>query len=280
LAANPPTTAKVGDVTVTTVRSLNGRNSPVESIEEKVISDSGGVRVIERIVKRFDPNGNPGPPEKQEIEEKKNGDGSVNRSMKVMRADLNGHYQLAERRVTEARKSGDTTSTTTTIERGTLNGGLELTEKRDETVRQDSTGNESKSATLYRKDVNGRFGEAAKEVLERKVVGNKIVENAAAYETSSTGQMQLLRQTVSHITKSGANERREIDVFEPELAGQATGADVAGKPKLREQRVIEKTVTGDRAVENVYVSRTSPNNPNELGPARKVAETVCTGKCN
>ena len=58
-------------------RDINGRTVPVESTEERVLSDSGSSRVIERIIKRYDANGNPGPPERVRIEETKEPDGSV-----------------------------------------------------------------------------------------------------------------------------------------------------------------------------------------------------------
>ena len=68
---------------IETVRSVNGRSVPVESVEDKIVSESGGVKIIERVVKRYDANGWPGPPEKVHIEERKNSDGSVNMATSV-----------------------------------------------------------------------------------------------------------------------------------------------------------------------------------------------------
>jgi hypothetical protein len=257
---------------VETVRSVNGRNVPVESVEDKVVSESGDVRVVERLVKRYDANGRPGPPEKILIEERKNADGSVNTSTSVMRADVNGRYALAERSVTDSRKSGDTTNSNTVVERPTLNGGLEVVERKELTKRESADGSMSQNSTLMRRDTNGRFEEAAKQVVEKTVANGRTVENVATYE-SGAGGMQLVRQTVSK-EMAGSNQK-EVDVFEPALAGRVGNT----QPQLREQRLIEKTTTPNGAVESISIRRPLDSDPSRLGNARKVEEIICTGKC-
>lgn len=259
-----------------TVRSLNGREVPVESIEQRVVSDRNGVRVLERIVKRYDASGRPGPAEKITIEERKNADGSVNTTTTVMKEDINGRMSLAERSSSESRKSGDTTTTTSVVERPTLNGSLELVEKREATKRESQTA-VSENNTVYRKDVNGRFGEAAREVRDIKIEGDRKQENTAIYEASPNGgAMTLLRQIVANSVKTGNKVDTEMNVFELETAGKATAAGES-KPKLREQRRIETSATGNGTAESVTVRRPSPNDPGRLGPPQKVEETVCTG---
>jgi hypothetical protein len=264
-----------------TVRTVNGRTVPVQSVDEKVISNSGGVRVLERIVKKYDANGIPGPPEKVQIEERKNPDGSGSVATTVLRGDINGNYQVTERSKAEIRKSGDTTTTNTIIERPTVNGALEQVEKTELTKRESNGGaNATENSTVYRRDANGRFFEAARASIEQTAHNGSSEENAAVYEAGPGGQMQLVRQTVSRTVKTGNNgEQKEINVFEPALAGRVNEAG-SSKPVLREQRVIAKSATANGAVEAVSVRRTSPSDPGRLGPAQKVEETVCTGKCN
>ncbi len=254
------------------VRSVNGRSVPVESVEDKVVSESGGVKVIERVVKRYDANGRPGPPERVHIEERKNADGSVNMATSVMRADMNGNYALAERTVTESKKSGDTTNSSTVVERPTLNGSLEVVERKEVVKRETADGGVSQNSNVSRRDTNGRFGEAGKQVLEKTVSGGRTVENVATYEAGSTG-MQLIRQTVSKEV-AGSNQK-EVDVFEAAQAGRVGDA----KPQLREQQIIEKTPTATGAVERISVRRPLASDPNRLGNAQKVEEIICTGKC-
>jgi hypothetical protein len=258
---------------IETVRSVNGRNIPVETIEDKVVTDSGGVKIIERLVKRYDANGRPGPPEKVHIEERKNADGSVNTASSVMRADINGRYALAERSVTESKKAGDTTTSNTVVQRPTLNGSLEVVERREETKRESADGSVSQNSTVMRRDTNGRFGEAAKQLLEKKVANGLTVENVATYEADNGGGMQLIQQTVSK-EMAGSNQK-EIDVFEASQAGRTGGKE----PQLREQRLIEKTTTPNGAVESISVRRPLDSDPSRLGNAQKVEEIICTGKC-
>lgn len=254
------------------VRSVNGRSVPVESVEDKVVSESGGVKVIERVVKRYDANGRPGPSERVHIEERKNADGSVNTATSVMRADLNGNYSLAERTVTDSQKSGDTTSSNTVVQRPTLNGSLEVVERKELVKRETADGSVSQTSSVLRPDANGRFGETAKQVLEKSVSGGRTVENVATYEAGAGG-MQLVRQTVSKEVK-GSNQK-EVDVFEAALAGRVGDS----KPQLREQQIIEKTATANGAVESISVRRPLASDPNRLGNAQKVEEIICTGKC-
>jgi len=254
------------------VRSINGRSVPVETVEDKVVSESGGVKIIERVVKRYDASGRPGPPEKVRIEERKNADGSVNMATSVMRADLNGNYALAERTVTDSKKSGDTTSSNTVVERPTLNGSLEVVERKEVVKRETADGSVSQNSSVLRRDTNGRFGEAAKQVLEKTVTGGRTVENVATYEVGADG-MKLIRQTVSKEV-AGSNQK-EVDVFEGAQAGRVGD----GTPKLREQQLIEKTPTANGAIESISVRRPLASDPNRLGNAQKVEEIICTGKC-
>src|SRR6185436_8916082 len=52
---------------------INGQLVPRESVEEKVTMRDGNTKVIERFIRRYDQNGQPGGTEKIVIEEKKSG---------------------------------------------------------------------------------------------------------------------------------------------------------------------------------------------------------------
>jgi hypothetical protein len=260
----------------TTVRNMNGRNVPVESVEEHVVSNAGGVRVIERTIKRYDANGMPGPAEKVRIEERKNADGSGTVLTTVMRGDINGNMSLAERSTADIRKSGDTTTTTTTIERSTVNGTFDTVGKREETERKSANGDLNRNATIYQRDMNGRLYETGREEVQQTKRGDVTEENAARYEATN-GQLQLVEQKVSRTTKTGPAQETEVNVFQPELVGRAqpTGA----RPQLREQQIIEKRPAGNGTVETMSVRWATPNAPGRLGPAQKVQETTCSGDC-
>jgi hypothetical protein len=259
-----------------TVRNINGQRVPIQTVDEKVVSESGGVRVVERTVKKFDASGNAGAPEKVRVEERKNSDGSTTTSTSVLRADINGNYAVAERAATVTRKSGNTTSSETTVERPTLNGSLELIEKKEDVVRELSPGNTERTSVRSARDTNGRFAEIGKEVVEVKKTGDSTVEKAAVYE-STNGQLELVRQKVSHSTKRGQDEDTVVDVFVPNSPGQVGNS----KPQLAQRQVIERQKTAKGAVETISVQRAYGGaDQSRLGPAQKVEETTCTGKCN
>jgi hypothetical protein len=257
-----------------TVQNINGQRVPIQTVDEKVVSDSGGVRVVERLVKKFDASGSAGPPERVRVEERKNPDGSTTTSTSVLRADINGNYAVAERAATITRKSGNTTSSETTVERPTVNGSLETIEKKQETTRELSPGNTERTAVRSARDTNGRFSEVGKEVVEVKKTGDSTVENSAVYE-STNGQLELVRQKVSRSTKRGQDEDTVVDVFVPNAQGQAGST----KPQLLQRQVVEKQMTPSGAVETISVQRPSGPDSSRLGPPQKVEETVCTGKC-
>jgi hypothetical protein len=237
------------------------------------VSDTGGVKIIERTLQRFDPNGNPLPPDKERIEIRKEADGSEHTITSVRRADINGTMQLAERRTQIARTSGNDTTIATTVERPTANAGFAVVEKSEQQERSVGTGRSSTSSTTWQRDPNGRLIEVNKRTAERTNEGEKSVENAAEYEATSTGQMRLMRQTV---TRSD-NARTEVDVFEPHAAGRVGSSD--DKPVLAKRQVIERIPRGNGVVESISVQFPVGNDSNRLTPLQKVEELVCQGDC-
>jgi hypothetical protein len=247
-------------------RDVNGRAVPIEAVEERVVSESGGTRVIERVVRRYDPNGRPGPAERLRIEEQKQADGSVKTLTTVSRGDINGSFQVAERSSTLTRVLGDRTESTTSVERPTLNGAFELYERRDEAVTK-SGPKTVENATTYRKDPNGRLSEAAKKTREAVAENGVVNENVAEYETASTGRMRLARQSTARVDPTGS---REVTVYVPNAEGNLA---------IFQQQSIQKKETASGSVETTVVRLADPNNAGKLGPPRKTEETVCTGEC-
>jgi hypothetical protein len=262
-----------GSSTSQVVRNANGRTVPVSRVEDKIVSDTGGVKIIERTIQQFDPSGNPLPPDKERIEIRKEADGSENTITTVRRADVNGTLQVAERRTQIARKSGNETNIATTVERPTANAGFAVVEKSEQQERSVGAGRSSTSATTWQRDPNGRLVEVNKRTAERTTEGEKSVENAAEYESTSTGQMRLMRQTV---TRSDA-ARTEVDVFETQAAGRAASSDT--RPQLAKRQVIERILRPAGVVESISVQFPVGNDSNRLTPLQKVEERVCEGNC-
>lgn len=254
------------------VQSVNGRRVPVEKVEEQVLEKDSTRMVVERVVRRYDPNGNPLPPEKVRTETTMRPDGGSETRTSVYRGDLNGNLKLSERAVTETRTAGAVTESESRVERPTLNGSFEVVEKKVAQARE--TGDKSEQDVMvYQKDVDGRFKATSRQITRKAKDGPTVVEE---YQTATTGDMQLSGQVVTTIVKGPAGDKQEISIYGLEAPGRTAGSSL----KLREQQLIETRPTADGAVQTFSVRRPSLSSDKELGKYQRVSETVCQGKCS
>lgn len=253
--------------------SINGKLAPRESIEEKVIRDDGNGKVIERYVRRFDATGNPGPVEKTVIEERKSGNAVVTTST-VYRGDLNGNLTAAERSVAEAVSQGNTVQTNVTVERSGFDGQMRPVEKISQTTVKSSAEAQQQTTTHLRRDANGNFYEAVREVRESATPKNgPAVENRAQYVDGALAEQSVARTVV------GPNGSRTtvIDVYATQQPGVT--ADVSGRLALKEQQQIVREVSagGKGATETVTSRKPNVSDPGRLGPAQVLSRTTCAG---
>lgn len=278
-ASHATVTGPGGSARTETVLDHNGRRVPLESAEETVLSDSAEGRIVERVVRKYDPLGRLTGQEKVRIEESKNADGSVSQvRATVYDRDLNGLFELRERTTTTTNKDGVTTHAETTVERPNANGRLDLQERK--VVRKTGDDNLStQDVTVFRKDQHGAFAEAVREITETRKDGGRTVANTSEYNSASTGKMELVGQKLSQSVKNADGTESVVeDVFGTHNPGQVSSA-YNKEPKLRERRLIERTPTeGKGHVETLSVQRPALDG-GRLGDPQKVSETVCTGNC-
>ncbi|MBZ5609984.1 MAG: hypothetical protein LAP38_17115 [Acidobacteriia bacterium] len=273
--------SKSGNQTVTTqtLGSINGRQVPLERVEERVIRDDASGRVVERTIQKYDPQGNPTTPVKETVQVEKRPDGSSTTQTSTYRQDINGHMQLAEKSVTEVRTSGSTETAETAVQRPTINGSVETVEKLSDTKVKDASGSYREEAVTYRKDAGGGFYTAMRKSTEHTQQGSQSSDNTAEYEVGASGQLELHGQTVSKtVEQPDGSKSIVMDVFGKGVPGTV---DAGGSSlKLQEQQIIErKKGPSDTVVETVDVRRPSVADPKTLGPARQLSETVCKGNC-
>ena len=275
---SPSTTTRVsGNTTVQTEKrqSVNGRWVPSERVEERVLRQDASGRSVERVIRRYDQDGNPAGIEKVLIEEEKRSSGGTAVRTSVFRADLNGNVSLAERRLSESRSSGDAVVTTETVERPSIDGRIEAAEKRSTVARMSADG-EVRNTSVFKRDENGRFFEAEKQVAETRKSGGEQVESVATYQ-AMLGGFRLLDQTVKKSGKAAdGSERIEVDIYTENVAGVA---NTSGKPQLREQQLVVRRAQGGGVAETVDVRRPSVSDPGRLGAPARISETWCQGKC-
>jgi hypothetical protein len=272
-------TSPGGSETTERLQSINGRLVPIERVEEKVVREDAAGRVVERIIRRYDPQGNPTTPIKETVEEQKRPDGSSTVQTTTYRGDINGGMQLFQKSVTESRKSGSRETAETTIQRPTLNGSLDTVERQSDTTVKDAAGGYQKETVTYRKSVDGGLYAAVRKSIEHVQKGPQATEKTAEYEIGPSGQLELHGQTVSRTVELPDGSKDIVtDLYGKNVPGTVNAGGSA--LKLQEEQVIErKRGPNDSVVETVDVRRPSVSDPTTLGPARQLSETVCRGNC-
>ena len=270
-----------GDSSVYETRqSLNGTTVPAERVQQHVVRDSGGVRVVERMIQRYSPDGAPLPREKQVITTTTRADGSVEEQSDTWKGDLNGNLALDERTQTETHRNGRTVNSETVVSRPSLNDSLSVVEKRD--VVRDEQGKDvwQQNETVWRNGQSG-FYQAVRRITEHRAEDGRVAENTAEYEPGSTGALVLHSQIVKNsVTAPDGSERTEITVRDRSAPGTVIDNTDASL-KLRSEEVVERVPGADGSVrETVSVRRPSVSEPDRLGPARRISETVCHGNCS
>jgi hypothetical protein len=254
------------------VQSVNGRSVPLEKVEEKVLEKDSTRMVLERTIKRYDPNGNPLPPERIRVETTMRSDGGAETRTSIYRGDLNGNLKLSERSVSDTSSAGGVTENQVRVERPTVNGSFEVVEKKVGQSR-DSGDKREQDVTVYQRDDNGRFIPVSRQITKSTKDGPTVVDE---YQSAATGEMQLSREVVTKVVKGATGDKQEVSIYGLEAPGRPAG----GSLKLREQHLIETRPTPEGAVQTFSVRRPSLSSDKELGQYQRVSETVCKGKCN
>ena len=272
------TSSNGSSAVVQTMRNVNGRAVPVESAEEKVVRDGPDGKLMERILKRYDASGRVVETEKQVVEERKSGDGSVQTVTSVYRSDINGRFALEERARTESRESGGSTVAETVVERPTINGTLDLIEKRTSVARGDGRVQNAET-TVLRKDASGSLREAERQVVVTKIEDGRVTQQIDEFNATSTGRMELAGQKVTTSVKNAdGSETVVTDVFGSTAPGRAIHG-YAGGPQLRERLIVERRAGSDGSVIETFSVQRAGLEDGKLGAVRKISERVCNGDC-
>jgi hypothetical protein len=272
------TSSNGSSATVETMRNVNGRTVPLESAEEKVVSDGPDGRVIERIVKRYDAGGRVVETVKQVLEERKTGDGGTQTVSSVYRSDVNGRFALEERSRTESRESGGSAVAETVVERPTINGGLDLVEKRTSVARGDGRVRNAET-TVLRRDAGGSLRETERQVVVTRTEDGRVTQQIDEYNSAATGKMELAGHKVTTSVKNpDGSETVVTDVFGRAAPGRAVSGFASG-PQLRERLIVERRAAPDGSVVEIFSVQRAGLEDGTLGAPRKISERVCSGDC-
>jgi hypothetical protein len=263
--------------TTVTTQSINGRNVPLEQVEERVLRNDASGKTIERIVRKYDPQGNPLPPVRQTIEEQKRPDGGSLIQSTTYTTDLNGNSQVTEKSVTDTQKNAAGETSETTIQRSTLNG-FETVEKDSTVVSKQATGYQSESTT-YRRNQDGGFYPAVRQTTQHTVQGSEASDSSAEYERDSYGELSLHGQTVTRtVTRPDGLKDTVVDIYSRDVPGTASGS--GSGLRLQERQIIDSAPgPGGAVIQTLSVQRPTVSDAGTLGPARQLSQTVCKGDC-
>ncbi len=259
-------------------QSVNGRKVPLESTEERVVSQSSSGRVIETITKKFDPNGGLVSTERVVTQEEKTSDGMRINST-IFKGDINGNMRETERRAIETHAQGQNTSMQMDVSKPDLNGSFQTVEKRTQST-QSSGGGSTSDETVYRRSENGSFYAAGRDISETSSSGGGTTVKSAHYEPRDSSQLTLTGQTVtSTVKRADGSTVSEVSLYGL-YGGDGRARDRQAAPTLREQQTIERVTNRDGSVSEIVTARRPTTaDPSRLGPSQKISETVCTGKC-
>lgn len=266
-------------VTTDLRQSINGKEVPLEQVEEKILSKSGSTTVTEQIVRHYGAGGQVVATERIVKEETTTADGGSTVKATTYRSDISGNMAEAERKTVDTRKVGAGTQTDTAVEKRDLNGSFAVTEKRSATVEPTTDGKRENESVMLR-DANGNLYEAQRLATVEKKAGNETVSNTAIYEPGVNGNLSLTRQEVAKTTtNTDGSSSKEVEIYGRASDGRAREA--GAPPSLTEKRVIERQKgPNGEIIETQRVQLPSANDPGKLDPARKVSETVCRGECD
>ena len=267
-----------GSETTETMQSVNGRSVPLERVEERVLRDDASGRLVERNIRRYDQQGNPTGSVRETIDEQKRPDGSSTTTATRYRSDINGGMQLTQKAVTETTKSGAEERSQTVVQQPTVNGSLDTVEKQ-ETVKVAQPNGSRDETTTYRPSGTGGFYPAVRTVTDHTDQNGQSSDNTVEYEASPGGALQMHSQTVTKtVTAPDGSKSSVVDIYGTNVPGNAGAPGSA--LKLQEQQLIDRQKgPGGSVTQTLSVRRPTMSDPNTLGPARQLSQTVCKGDC-
>jgi hypothetical protein len=254
------------------LRNANGRLSPTEVTEEKVISAGASGKVVERIIKQFDPMGQLASVTKIRLEEQKHPDGSTTAVSTTYDRTLNGSFELRERTVAQSRHDNGQLRTETLAERPTVNGSIEVVERRV-AVEQVAAGQSRQEILVYRREPGAGFRETEREVTVSQTTDGVTLSTTEKYNTAATGRMELANQYRRRVEKQPDGSEREV----VDILGAGVG-DYSPQPALRERQIIERKPAPGGMTETFSIQRPELGS-GKLSKPQPISETVCRGNC-
>jgi hypothetical protein len=264
------------------VKSINGREVPYLTENERVVSESAGLKVTERTRQRYDATGSPASQDSERVEERKLPDGTVETTTTVYTADINGRMNPAERRIVRMKKTGNQTRTVTTTQTTGSSGGFQ-TIVEEESVEQ-REGEHAGTVETTKKTLQAGSGlqvTSREQTVMRVDKGVAITETQTFERSPATAELELSKRTVGKLTERPDGSSSET----VETYGFNAGSGVnlnATQMELQSVQTSQTSVSRDGTVnEKISYKERSAANPREFTAetlTQKVSKPTADGE--
>jgi hypothetical protein len=245
----------------------DGRPVVIRSADERLLSGKAGDQKGERVIQRYDPSGRPTSRQVVQFERKKMPDGSTVSTEDLYEQDVNGRMQLVERRTTVRKETASGAASETTVERPSINGGVQVVERIDriETRRSPSVTDAVSSRKVL--DANGRLSERERESSVITKSGNETNTETKQWQLGTgTGQLEYTGRSVSRLVeKPDGSQVEDVEVYSTKIAGTTPDLNHPNVPSLEERMHREKKIQPDgKVVETVSEQMRQVADPSRL----------------
>lgn len=252
------------------VKSINGRTVPYLTENERVVSDSQGLKVTERTRQRYDATGRPAGQDNERVEERRLPDGTVETTTTVYTADINGRMQPAERRIVRVKEDGGQTHTVTTTQTTSSSGGFRtIVEEESLEQREGQHAGTIETTTKTLQGGSGLEVTSREETVMRMDNGVAVTETQSYERSPATAEMELSKRTVGKLTERPDGSSSETVETYGMNAGFGRNLNATGMV-LQSVQSSQTSVSSDGTVnEKISYKERSAANPREF-----TAETV------
>lgn len=247
------------------VKSINGRTVPYLTEDERVVSDSQGLKVTERTRQRYDATGHPAGQDNERIEERTLPDGTVETTTTVYSADLNGRMQPAERRIVRSKETGGEKRTVTTTQATSASGGFRTIVEEESIERRE--GENAGTVETTKKTLQGSSGlqvTSREETVMRMENGVAVTETQTFERSPATADLELSKRTVGRLAERPDGSSAETVETYGFDAGSGRNVN-ATRMVLQAVQTSQTTVAADGTVsERISYKERSAVNPREF----------------
>ena len=253
-----------------TLQSISGREVPYLSERQTVLRETETEKSVEKIVQRYDPNGNPTHQEMVREETRKLPDGTVVTTATMFIENINGRMEIVDRVVNRRQEHNGRIENLTTTEKPSINGGFQIVVREEST--EEKQGENTSTITTVRRvdDGGGRLVVAGREETVMRQSGNVSTTEKTVYERDAlNAKMTVSSRTKGELVANEDGSSTETAETYGHSLGEGTPRFLSGRSENRLLRTVTRETVIGLAGETIETTRTrtrSQADPHRLAP--------------